>query len=649
MVCGSSTLRNIINHIISHPSINHDSSSSSYYYYYYHYWFPQFLNSPSSPTSMATPKRGKDMEFKSCYYCGIMLVLLLTPCCSEDKHDDQVHILMKLLRDLNDTNGRLKDWNVFLVSPCYSWSHVICDHEQGNVISLSLGSIGFSGKLSSSITKLKFLTNLDLQDNNLSGELPDLSSLVNLQTLNLARNKFSGSIPTSWGQLSNLKYLDVSSNNLSGKIPEQLFSTSVFNFTGTSLDCGTTLHQPCISTSSVTGSARKSKLKFLTVGASCGALLLLLFAAIFLYRFNLKRKLNHDLFVDVEGEDDSKVSFGQLRRFSWREVQLATDNFNESNIIGRGGFGKVYKGVLADNTKVAIKRLADYQSPGGEAAFLREVQLISVAVHRNLLRLIGFSTTSYERVLVYPFMQNLSVAYHLRDLKPGEKGLDWATRKRIAFGAARGLEYLHEHCTPKIIHRDLKAANILLDDDFEPVLGDFGLAKLVDTNLTHITTQVRGTMGHIAPEYLSTGKSSEKTDVFGYGITLLELVTGQRAIDLSRLEDEEDVLLLDHIKKLLKGMRISDIVDPNLTVYDAKEVETMIQVALLCAQGSPEERPKMGDVIRMLRGQGLAERWAEWEQVEQVKSRESSRMSHQFAWGEDSTQDQEAIQLSQAR
>lgn len=136
------------------------------------------------------------------------------------------------------------------------------------------------------------------------------------------------------------------------------------------------------------------------------------------------------------------------------------------------------------------------------------------------------------------------------DLKPGEKGLDWPTRKRVAFGAAHGLEYLHEHCNPKIIHRDLKAANILLDDDFEPVLGDFGLAKLVDSKLTHVTTQVRGTMGHIAPEYLSTGKSSEKTDVFGYGITLLELVTGQRAIDFSRLEEEEDVLLLDHVRFL---------------------------------------------------------------------------------------------------
>ena len=133
------------------------------------------------------------------------------------------------------------------------------------------------------------------------------------------------------------------------------------------------------------------------------------------------------------------------------------------------------------------------------------------------------------------------------DLKPGEKGLDWPTRKRVAFGTAHGLEYLHEQCNPKIIHRDLKAANILLDDEFEAVLGDFGLAKLVDARMTHVTTQVRGTMGHIAPEYLSTGKSSENTDVFGYGITLLELVTGERALDLSRLEEDEDVLLIDYV------------------------------------------------------------------------------------------------------
>lgn len=136
------------------------------------------------------------------------------------------------------------------------------------------------------------------------------------------------------------------------------------------------------------------------------------------------------------------------------------------------------------------------------------------------------------------------------EFKPGEPILDWNARKRVAIGTARGLEYLHEHCNPKIIHRDVKAANVLLDEGFEPVVGDFGLAKLVDVQKTSVTTQVRGTMGHIAPEYLSTGKSSERTDVFGYGIMLLEVVTGQRAIDFSRLEEEDDVLLLDHVSQL---------------------------------------------------------------------------------------------------
>ncbi|KAK9904535.1 hypothetical protein M0R45_000617 [Rubus argutus] len=450
-------------------------------------------------------------------------------------------------------------------SPCYSWSHVTC--RNGNVISLSLASNEFSGTLSPSITKLKFLASLDFQDNSLKGVLPVyLANLTHLQNLNLANNNFRGPISNTWGQLSNLKHLDLSFNDLTGRIPMQLFTVPTFNFTGTRLSCGSSLKEPCASGSSLRVSTKKSKLGRV-----------------------------RDVFVDVAGEDDCKISFGQLRRFSWREIE-------------------------------------HYNSPGGEAAFVREVQLISVAVHRNLLRLIGFCTTSSERILVYPFMKNLSVAYHLRDRKPGEKGLDWPTRKRIAFGAAHGLEYLHEYCNPKIIHRDLKAANILLDDDFEPVLGDFGLAKLVDTKATHVTTQVR-----------------EKTDVFGYGITLLELVTGQRAIDLARLEEEEDVLLLDHIKKLQRENRLDDIVDGNMKTYDEKEVGTVIQVALLCTQSSPEERPTMAEVVRLLQGVDLAERWAEWEQLEDLRSREFSLLPHPFAWAEESTHDQVAIQLSKAR
>ncbi|KAI5604221.1 hypothetical protein BDE02_01G273200 [Populus trichocarpa] len=566
---------------------------------------------------------------------------------SSKEPDTEGGALRDLLLALNDSNGQI-DWDPNLVSPCYSWTNVYC--KNGHVVFLSLNSLGLSGTLSPAITKLKFLVSLELRNNNLSGSLPDyLGNMVQLKNLNLASNKFSGSIPDTWDQLSNLKFLDVSSNNLTGRIPDKLFSVATFNFTATYIACGLSFEEPCLSRSPLPVSTRKLRLKVIAASASCGAFGLLILLVVLAYRYQQFHKEKNDIFVDVSGEDDRKISFGQLRRFSWRELQLATDNFSESNIIGQGGFGKVYKGIISDNMKVAVKRLEDYYSPGGKAAFLREVQLISVAAHKNLLRLIGFCTTSSERILVYPYMQNLSVAYHLRDLKPGEKGLDWPTRKRIAFGAAHGLEYLHEHCNPKIIHRDLKAANILLDDNFEPVLGDFGLAKLVDTKFTHITTQVRGTMGHIAPEYLSTGKSSEKTDVFGYGITLLELVTGQRAIDLSRLEEEEDVLLLDYIKKLLRENRLDDVVDGNLETYDRKEVETIVQVALLCTQSSPEGRPTMAGVVKMLQGIGLAERWAKREQHEDARNQEFSLMSQQYIWSEDSSIDQEAIQLSKAR
>lgn len=282
---------------------------------------------------------------------------------------------------------------------------------------------------------------------------------------------------------------------------------------------------------------------------------------------------------------------GQLKRFSLRELQVATDNFSNKNILGRGGFGKVYKGRLADGSLVAVKRLKEERTPGGELQFQTEVEMISMAVHRNLLRLRGFCMTPTERLLVYPFMANGSVASCLRGIcsnvfsflmkgvfsssplcqnilmleftyserlkkllhlfserPPSQPPLDWSIRPRIALGAARGLAYLHDHCDPKIIHRDVKAANILLDEEFEAVVGDFGLAKLMDYKDTHVTTAVRGTIGHIAPEYLSTGKSSEKTDVFGYGIMLLELITGQRAFDLARLANDDDVMLLDWVR-----------------------------------------------------------------------------------------------------
>ncbi|CAL8107833.1 unnamed protein product [Prunus armeniaca] len=313
-------------------------------------------------------------------------------------------------------------------------------------------------------------------------------------------------------------------------------------------------------------------------------------------------------------DEDREVNFRQLRRYSLHELQVATDTFSHRNILGRGGFGTVYKGRLADGTLVAVKRLKAEKTQGEELQFQTEVGLITMAVHRNLLRLRGFCMTQTERLLVYPYMANGSVASCLRDRTEAQPPLEWEKRKRIALGSARGLAYLHDHCDPKIIHRDVKAANILLDEEFEAVVGDFGLAKLMDYKDTHVTTAVRGTMGHIAPEYLSTGKSSEKTDVFGYGVMLLELVTGKTAFHLAMLANNDDVFLFDWVKGLLKDRRLEALVDPDLMrYYIDDEVEQLIQVALLCTQGSPGKRLKMSEVVQMLGGDGLAERWEAWQ------------------------------------
>lgn len=585
--------------------------------------------------------------------------------------DSQGDALFALRRSLNASN-QLLDWNQNQVNPC-TWSNVFCTNNL--VTALSLSSMGFSGVLSPEIRVLKALTTLSLQGNGITGEIPkEFGDLTSLTTLDLENNRLTGQIPSSLGNLKKLQFLALSQNNLSGtipeslsslpnlislqlasndlsgQIPEPLFKVSKYNLTGNRLNCGTEYPPPCSSDNNDSGGSPKSKIG-IVLGIIGGLVGILLFGGLLCLLWRGKHKgYRRDVFVDVAGEVDRRIAFGQLKRFAWRELQLATDNFSEKNVLGQGGFGKVYKGVLSDNTKIAVKRLTDYESPGGEAAFQREVEMISVAVHRNLLRLIGFCTTATERLLVYPFMQNLSVAYRLRDIKPGEPVLDWPTRKRVALGTARGLEYLHEHCNPKIIHRDVKAANVLLDEDFEAVVGDFGLAKLVDVRKTNVTTQVRGTMGHIAPEYLSTGKSSGRTDVFGYGIMLLELVTGQRAIDFSRLEEEDDVLLLDHVKKLERENRLDAIVDRNLNKsYNIQEVEMMIKVALLCTQSSPEDRPAMSEVVRMLEGEGLAERWEEWQHVEVTRMQEYERLHRRFDWGEDSVYNQDAIELSGGR
>ncbi|KAJ0988588.1 hypothetical protein J5N97_006944 [Dioscorea zingiberensis] len=619
------------------------------------------------------------------WFLWLVLVLVLQPfsTVNANMEGDALH---SLRTNLNDPNNVLQSWDPTLVNPC-TWFHVTCNNDN-SVIRVDLGNAALSGTLVPQLGQLKNLQYLELYSNNISGTIPsDLGNLANLVSLDLYLNAFTGGIPDSLGKLTKLRFLRLNNNSLSGQIPQSLTniqelqvldlsnnnlsgpvpSTGSFSlftpisFNNNPLLCGPGTKSPCPgappfsppppfvppSPPSLEGSSASST-GAIAGGVAAGAALL--FAAPAIGFAWWRRRKPQEYFYDVPAEEDPEVHLGQLKRFSLRELQVATDTFSNKNILGRGGFGKVYKGRLADGSLVAVKRLKEERTPGGELQFQTEVEMISMAVHRNLLRLRGFCMTSTERLLVYPFMSNGSVASCLRERSPSQPPLDWPTRRRIALGSARGLSYLHDHCDPKIIHRDVKAANILLDEEFEAVVGDFGLAKLMDYKDTHVTTAVRGTIGHIAPEYLSTGKSSEKTDVFGYGIMLLELITGQRAFDLARLANDDDVMLLDWVKGLLKEKKLEMLVDPDLqNGYVEAEVESLIQVALLCTQGSPMDRPKMSEVVRMLEGDGLAERWEEWQKVEVVQQELEAGPHPNSEWILDSTDDLRAVELSGPR
>ncbi|CAM8985790.1 unnamed protein product [Rhodiola kirilowii] len=623
-----------------------------------------------------------EQERSALVLAWLVVVFHLVMNISANMEGDALH---SLRTSLQDPNNVLQSWDPTLVNPC-TWFHVTCNNEN-SVIRVDLGNAALSGQLVSQLGQLKNLQYLELYSNNITGPVPnDLGNLTNLVSLDLYLNSFMGAIPDTLGKLTKLRFLRLNNNSLTGSIPMSLTNITALQvldlsnnllsgpvpdngsfslFTPISFAnnlnlCGPVTGKPCpgsppfsppppfVPPSTVASPGESNPTGAIAVGVAIGAALL--FAAPAIGFAWLRRRKPQDHFFDVPAEEDPEVHLGQLKRFSLRELQVATDYFNNKNILGRGGFGKVYKGRLADGSLVAVKRLKEERTPGGELQFQTEVEMISMAVHRNLLRLRGFCMTPTERLLVYPYMANGSVASCLRERLPSDPPLPWPTRKRIALGSARGLSYLHDHCDPKIIHRDVKAANILLDEEFEAVVGDFGLARLMDYKDTHVTTAVRGTIGHIAPEYLSTGKSSEKTDVFGYGVMLLELITGQRAFDLARLANDDDVMLLDWVKGLLKEKKLEMLVDPDLqTNYIETEVEQLIQVALLCTQSSPMERPKMSEVVRMLEGDGLAEKWEEWQKVEVLRQELDLALPRNSEWFPDSTYNILAVELSGPR
>uniref|UniRef100_A0A169WQH6 Protein kinase domain-containing protein n=1 Tax=Daucus carota subsp. sativus TaxID=79200 RepID=A0A169WQH6_DAUCS len=466
--------------------------------------------------------------------------------------------LTALKNNLHDPNNVLGNWNATLANPC-DWFHVTCNNEK-SVTRVDLGNVNLSGQLVSQLDQLPNLQYLEVYSNNISGRIPaELGNLTNLVSLDLYLNNLNGPIPDSLKRLQKLRFLRLNNNNLSGTIPYSLttiLSLQVIDFSNNSLTgaapsngsfaiftsisfAGNQLDAPVGSPPPPLPSSPplppsgpsppasqdvKRATGAIASGVAVGAALLLAGPVIALLWWRRKKLQDH--FFDVPAaaaEEDPNVHLEQLKRFSLHELQVATDIFSRKNFVGKGGFCKVYKGRLADGTPVAVKRLKDERTQGGELQFQTEVEMISMAVHRNVLLPRGFCMTPSERLLVYPYMSNGSVASCLR------------------------------------------------------------------------------------------GKSSEKTDCYGYGVMLLELITGQRAVDLARLANDNDVMLLEWVKVLLKDKKLELLVDADLQGnYVNEQVEELIQVALLCTQNSPTERPKMTEVVRMLEGNGLAERWEEW-------------------------------------
>ncbi|KAK1299214.1 Proline-rich receptor-like protein kinase PERK8 [Acorus calamus] len=291
--------------------------------------------------------------------------------------------------------------------------------------------------------------------------------------------------------------------------------------------------------------------------------------------------------------------------FTYDELVQVTDGFSARNLLGEGGFGPVYKGVLSDGREVAVKQLKDGGGQG-EREFAAEVEIISRVHHRHLVSLVGYCISEDQRLLVYDFVPNNTLYYHLHG--QGRPVLDWTTRVKIAVGAARGLAYLHEDCHPRIIHRDIKSSNILLDNNYEAQVADFGLAKLALDANTHVTTRVMGTFGYLAPEYASSGKLTDKSDVFSYGVVLLELITGRKGdfsmpnnifpcyIDIPKPYRARPLL-----NRALDNGDVGELPDPRLeNNYNEFEMFRMIEAAAACVRHSATMRPRMGQVARAL-------------------------------------------------
>ncbi|KAK1618301.1 hypothetical protein QYE76_023818 [Lolium multiflorum] len=482
--------------------------------------------------------------------------------------------------------------------------------------SLVLSHNKLTGHILPGFGNLKNLYVLDLSNNNISGIIPDeLSGMASLESLDLSHNNLTGSIPSSLTMLNFLSSFSVAYNNLMGTIPSRgQFSTfTSSDYEGNPNLCGirfglsqcNSSHAPIMS---ATGNGKNKGLMLgIVIGTALGAALVLSVAVVLVFRRSFRRH-DHTVKAVADTNGDLELAPASLvllfqnkdddKALTISDILKSTNNFDQAKIIGCGGFGLVYKGTLPDGAKIAIKRLSgDFGQM--EREFKAEVETLSKARHPNLVLLQGYCRNGSDRLLIYSYMENGSLDHWLHEKPDGPSRLSWQRRLQIAKGAARGLAYLHLLCEPHILHRDIKSSNILLDENFEAQLADFGLARLICPYDTHVTTDLVGTLGYIPPEYGHCSIATFKGDVYSFGIVLLELLTGKRPVDMCKRKGARE--LVSWVVHMKEEHREAEVLDR--AMYD-KEFEIqmmkMIDIACLCISDSPKLRPLTHELVLWL-------------------------------------------------
>ncbi|XP_051147450.1 probable receptor-like serine/threonine-protein kinase At4g34500 isoform X1 [Andrographis paniculata] len=300
----------------------------------------------------------------------------------------------------------------------------------------------------------------------------------------------------------------------------------------------------------------------------------------------------------LSASTDGFVNLAWGRWYTLRELEVATNQFAAENVIGEGGYGVVYRGVLPDGSVVAVKNLSNKKGHA-EKDFKVEVEAIGKVRHKNLVGLLGYCADGAERLLVYEYIDNGNLEQWLHGDVGPISPLTWDIRMKIAIGTARGLAYLHEGLEPKVIHRDIKSSNILLDRKWNAKVSDFGLAKILGSEKSYVTTRVMGTFGYVSPDYANTGMLNEGSDVYSFGILLMEIITGRSPIDYSRPPGEMN--LVDWFRSMVSSRRGEDLVDPLIGVPPSpRTLKRILLVCLRCIDMDAYKRPKMGQIVHML-------------------------------------------------